>query len=348
MTVPCDPSFLETLALPHEDPADLRRIENEWMTAYPCGSLIERGYLRQAMVADLEKRRVERARAAVRADRVRTAVRDFEHQQEDEAGRCIGYFGDHSGYALRHLLRSAAGCRWAIEKWEDLDKKLAADQTWYGGDRITAIQLQGFSACLSRLGYEEQGYQTWLDCLVAQPNPKQRDIDLILDWHHVPKSMQDRDLKLWPGDPDASKARLRAIVDRELPRLKALEKTLREQYEEPAKAAAREIALAAVTEEDRELLRAERIHEQSYAHAVNSLLKLRTEACPARVPMVEREVVETWRREDVDRGSWSVGENQETPAVGPMSSFPRLGLGVLTRDPHAPPTTIHDPQNRAF
>ena len=235
MTVSYDASFsLETLTLPHEDPANLRRIENEWMTAYPCSSPIERGYLRQAMVAELEKRRVERARATVRADRVRTAVRDFEHQQEDEVSRCVGQFTDHCEYWLRHLLRSAAGCRWAIAKWEELHKKIVDDGTWYGADRITAIQLQGFSALLDQLCFYEQGYQTWLDCLVAQPNPKQRDIDLILDWRRVPKSMQDRDVQLWPGDPAASRARLKAIVDRELPPLKALEKTLREEYEEPA------------------------------------------------------------------------------------------------------------------
>ena len=100
--------------------------------------------------------------------------------------------------------------------------------------------FRGSRRCLDELCYDEQAYQTWLDCLVAQPNPKQRDIDLILDWRHVPKSMQDRDLKLWPGDPAASRARLQAIVDRELPRLKALEETLRVQYEEPARAAAEE------------------------------------------------------------------------------------------------------------
>jgi hypothetical protein len=168
---------------------------------------------------------------------------------------------------------------------------------------ITAVQLQGFSALLDRLGHDEQGYQTWLDCLVAQPNHKQRDIDLILDWHHVPKSMQDRDVQLWPGDPAASRARLKAIVDRELPRLRALEATLRVEYEEPARAAAREMAVAAVTEEERALLRAKRIHEQSYAHAVNSLLKVRKQGAAARVPVVAREVVEMWV---VERGLWIV------------------------------------------
>ena len=95
MTVPYDPSFsLETLTLPHEDPAEHRRLENEWMTAYPCSGPIEKGFLRQAMVAELEKRRMERARATVRAERVRTAVLDFDRQQEDEVARCVDLFSE--------------------------------------------------------------------------------------------------------------------------------------------------------------------------------------------------------------------------------------------------------------
>jgi hypothetical protein len=205
---------------------------------------------------------------------------------------------------------------------------LLEDGTWYGGDRIDAINLQGFSAMLSELFCNEQAYQTWLDCLVAQPNPKQRDIDLILDWHHVPKSMQDRDLKLWPGDKDASRARLRAIVDRELPRLRALEATLRVEYEEPARAEAKDQALAQVTKEEMALLRAARMHEQSYDRAVKSFIKVRKQSAaePVRVPVP----VPTTRREldervpilgGMDRGAWfvdrgAVGETERPPRSG--------------------------------
>ncbi len=101
--------------------------------------------------------------------------------------------------------------------------------------------------------------------------------------------MQDRDLKLWPGDPAASRARLKAIVDRELPRLKSLEATLRVEYEEPARAEAEDQALAQVAKEETTLLRAERMHEQSYDRAVKSLIKVRkqsaAEPVPAAVPV---------------------------------------------------------------
>ena len=64
------------------------------------------------------------------------------------------------------------------------------------------------------------------------------------------------------------------------------------------------------------LLRAERMHEQSYAHAVNALLKVRKQAAAARVPMVERELVETW---SVERGSWVVDRGGETRGPGGRS-----------------------------
>ena len=80
-------------------------------------------------------------------------------------------------------------------------------------------------------------------------------------------------MKLWPGNPAESRARLQALVDRELPRLRALEETLRVQYEDPERAAAEDLALANVTPEELSLLRAERIHEQSYHQAVTALRK---------------------------------------------------------------------------
>ena len=172
---------LETLALPHEDPAEHRQLVNEWQTAYPCTGPIERGFLEQAVMAQMEKRRLARVRAALRAERVRAAFLYFDRQQEDDVAGCLAMFNESCGDGLCYLTRSAAGCRWAIAKWEHLKKMLAADGTWYGADRLAAIQLQGVSACLSELYLSEPAFRTWLDCLVAKPNPKQKDIDKILD-----------------------------------------------------------------------------------------------------------------------------------------------------------------------
>jgi len=298
-----DPGFsIETLTLPHEDAAENRRFYNQWIAAYLSRDPIVRGFVQQAVVAQLEKRRLERVRAAVRAERVRTALLYYERQQEDDVARYLMMFNENCYDALSNLTRSAAGCRWVIQHWELLQKKLDDDGTWYGQSRLEAIQLQGLSANIDRLYFSEEAFMTWLDCLVAQPNPKQKDIDIILDPRNVPKALQERDVKLWPGDPAESRARLQAIIDRELPPLRDLEKTLRVQYEEPARAAAEDLALARVTKEEMALLRAERMHEQSYAQAVRALQKVRKRTGP-----VEPEIV--------DRGAWSGvrGEDPEDP-----------------------------------
>ena len=192
-------------------------------------------------------------------------------------------FNESCAAGLRYVTRSAWGCRWAINEWEKLAKQLAEDGTWYGQSRLAAIQLQGVSACLPELYLSEEAYGTWRDCLVAQPNPKQKDIDRILDPQHVPKALQERDVTLWPGNAAQSRARLQALVDRELPRLRALEETLRVQYEEPARAEAKDMALANVTRDEMVLIRAERIYEQSYVRAVNALMKVRKQSAASPV-----------------------------------------------------------------
>ena len=95
-------------------------------------------------------------------------------------------------------------------------------------------------------------------------------------------------MKLWPGNPAESRARLQALVDRELPRLRALEETLRVQYEDPARAEAEDQALAQVTKEETASCVAERMHEQSYDRAVNALIKVRKQSAAAPVPVPGR------------------------------------------------------------
>jgi hypothetical protein len=93
----------------------------------------------------------------------------------------------------------------------------------------------------------------------------------------MPKSIQDRDLEVWPGDPEASRAYLAAIVARELPPLRARAELLRVKYEEPARAEVKEQALARLARRPDEvaLLRAQRGPEQAYQRASRALLQVR-------------------------------------------------------------------------
>ena len=276
---------IETPRTVPEDPGERVRLLNEWLAFFPNRNPIEQGLIDQAIDALIARRWMERVRATVRAEKVRTADLFWERTQQDIVARYLRQFGTHAPSALVGLLRSAMGCRWAIAFLERLQKSLVQDHTWVGFDKIGAIQIQGFSASIEDLRHSEVAYITWLDCLAAQANPKQQDIDLILDPAYVPKSLQDRDVPLWPRDPVECRARLQAMLDRELPRIKALEADLRVKYEDPSRAEARTMALAIVCKEEMQLLRAQRIHEQSYLQAVTALLKFRKSTAASRGPV---------------------------------------------------------------
>ena len=129
--------------------------------------------------------------------------------QEDTVAKWLDHFNDHCLSALVGLLRSAAGCRWAIRCWTELDCELQTEGTWYGASQVGAIQLQGQSACLDELYFYEEAFTTYIDCLAYQPNPKQKDIDKALDRRNVPPALQEREVPLWPRNRDECRARKR-------------------------------------------------------------------------------------------------------------------------------------------
>jgi hypothetical protein len=249
----------------------------EWHRFFEPASPMERGLMDQALQAEQDRDECVRVRATLRAEVVRTADRYWEEAEEDAIDGYRRMLDGDPWAAVVGLKRSAAGCRWLIARWEHLEQALAAGGTWYGGDRIEAIQLQGLSAMVEDLYISESAYMTWVHCLAAQPNPKERDIALVLDRRVMPKALQDRDVAVWPGDPAASRAALAAIVARELPALRARAELLRVKYEEPARAEAQEQALArlAVRKDEVALLRAQRSHEQAYERACRTFLKVR-------------------------------------------------------------------------
>jgi len=333
MTVPLESFSIETLTLPHEDPREHAQLMQEWTTAFPDPNPVERGWIEQAVRALIELRRLARIQATTRIQKVRTALRDFERAQEDQVAHWLDRFNDHPPSAHVGLLRLAAGCRWAIQTWLELDQKLQTDGTWYGTARHDAIQLQGLSACIDNLYFSEQAFTTWMDSIACQANPKQADIDCVVHRHIIPKAFQERDIQVWPRDVDACRARLRALVDRELTRLRALEQTQRTQFEEPERAEAQVMALASVSRDETQLLRAQRMHEQSYLQASTALLKVRgrttTAAARREHPATEptREQMDPWyvspRRRPRERRGVQRGDIRGRAGRGAGSHAPR-------------------------
>ena len=63
---------------------------------------------------------------------MRTADRFWEEAQEDDVIKYRRLVGTRPADALVGLKRSAAGCRWLIAQWEELERSLAAAQARSG------------------------------------------------------------------------------------------------------------------------------------------------------------------------------------------------------------------------
>jgi hypothetical protein len=280
-------NLMETFAQTDDSGMDERRRLEEWSPPGRPATAAEKGLIAQAIVALGEIARCQRIVGVLRAERERRADIRLEETLDDDVRYYERMLREDARTACVGLKRSATGVRYLIARWERLERLLAGEGTWLGADRIEAIQLQGYSADLDQIYYSETAYQTWLDCLAAQADPKQRDIDLICQPDVVPKEVQDRGRPLWAPNRAASQARLKALVERELPSLRALEVQRRTRYEEPSRAVAKDLALSPVPKDEAELHKALRNHEASYRQAVLALDRLaRSSATAARAAAV--------------------------------------------------------------
>jgi hypothetical protein len=185
-------------------------------------------------------------------------------------------FNQDPNAAVAGLRRSGHGLRHLISRWQQLKKSLSEEGTLYGAEKYECIQMQGYAAGVDQLFLAEVAWKTWMDCLASQPVIKQFDIDMLCAPDIVPKSIQDRDQPLWQPDPEASRARLHALIDRELAALVALEARFRAEYDEPQRTAAGDRALSRFEKNHRHLLQALRDHERSLAAAHRALANHRS------------------------------------------------------------------------
>jgi hypothetical protein len=265
---------IERLVLPGEEVAARQRLD-AWCATQQPASPAQVALVEQAVLAKINIERCHRLRAALQTEKLRTAELQWVAAEENETYKSLLLFRTDGCAALGAMERSAMGMRELIRRWTELETRLTEDKTWYGADRLQAIRLCGYSTRLLDLYDQEDAYWIWVRCLAAQPNPRQRDIDLILREDVMPKRLQDQGGEVWRPDPQESLQFLRDLVTGELARLRAAEEMMRINYEEPAKAAARDIALARLTKDEVNLVRELRSHERSLHQATTALEKAR-------------------------------------------------------------------------
>ncbi len=96
------------------------------------------------MLALQKAERLRRAEHQALADQVRTAEDHFDEEREDEVERLAATLKEDPAAAVRGLRRSAAGCRWLLEQWDDLKDDLDKHGAWIAPSRRDlAIRLRG-------------------------------------------------------------------------------------------------------------------------------------------------------------------------------------------------------------
>jgi hypothetical protein len=261
---------IEQLALPGEAAAARDR-RNQWAEAYAPETPGQYAAIEQAVSATLEIDRCRKVRATMQAAKVRTAIQKFDHDQEDLVTRLCLKLDEQPYLSRQALLRFAAGVRYMIGQWRELEGELERQGTWFGSHRHFAVRLQGYKSLWPDLYHEEDAYYTSLHCMALQPTITDIDISNITHVYAVPKHLQDQGVKLWKPDAEDSRCYLHSLLSRELDMLEPLEEKLRVTYEEPARAEAVDQALARISKEESALLRELRSHEGALQQAIKRL-----------------------------------------------------------------------------
>jgi hypothetical protein len=262
---------IEALATGDEQPAAFRQRLEQAYAAYAPSTPGDVALVEQVVASSLEAERCRRLQATLRTEKLRTAELRWIQEQQDEVLKCMSM--PNPPESMPRIKKCAAGCRQLLAEWRALAAALAADGTWCQNHCNMAIILQGCSACVEDIYKSESAFWTWLHCLGSRPNPNWRDVELLLDPTVMPKAIQDRGVPVWPTDPAASRAYLEALVARELPEIEALEEELRVNYEEPARAAARELDQINQCKHEVQLVRELRSHERSVQSAHQALMR---------------------------------------------------------------------------
>ena len=236
MTARRERLLIERYALFTERASDLRGRLDEWFTFYRPATPGECELIELAVMASVQRRRVLGHLTEVVNQKIRTAVLDFDRDQEDEVERYRAMLETAPGAAVLGLKRSALGVRLLISRFERLERLLRRDGTLYGNDRDELINYQGaVAAPPESLSRSERAYLTWLYCLMAQPAPKDKDFVAVGNERWTPPSLYDRDPRDWLGGKAVSRKILKDLVERELAGLRQREELLRTNYEEPAR-----------------------------------------------------------------------------------------------------------------
>src|SRR3954462_6863681 len=279
----------KTLALPVEDAALLEEKLAWWNDHYQPETPGECELIEMAVTASIQRSRSRRYLTAALSEQVLNAEKHWDEAREDEVLSLVKLLDKEPGAAVARLKRTGHGCRWLIARWRGLAERLATPESEGGGwgpaDCLEAIRLQGQFADPEHLDGSPEPSATQHHFEALFP-------DSVLGGH-AGGPVDIRDILEPPGwgkrkdagpDPEEvvrqAEARrwLSGTIARHLDELEAWEAFVREAFDAPSRALAKERALLLEGPAGSNWQRYERMHELAFHRAYAAFLKGREAA----------------------------------------------------------------------
>src|SRR4051794_21492992 len=279
----------KAIALPSEDAALLQEKLQWWNDHYAPETPGERELVEMAVTASVQRDRSRRYLTAALTEQVLTAEKRWDEAREDEVLALVKLLDKEPGAAVARLRRTGHGCRWLIARWRGLAERLETPESegggWRPADCLEAIRLQGQFADPAHLDGSPEASATRHHFEALFP-------DAVLGGY-AGGPVDIRDILKSPGwgkskgagpDPEEvarqAEARrwLSGTVARHLGELEAWEAFVREAFDAPMRALAKERALLLEGPAGSNWQRYERMHELAFHRAYGAFVKGREKA----------------------------------------------------------------------
>jgi hypothetical protein len=269
--------------LPNEDPKAIEARAREWHDYYRPESPAARHLADECAHATVLADRCRRALTAALAEQVRAAVGDWDARQEDEVAALAARLPGDPAAAVRKLKRTAAGCRWLIERWEALAEELARYHVWCEPERMLATRLLGLRPEPEHLPNCPEAFLVHLFNFAGNTTHTPDEVRALVSSDLMPACLRERYGPATLPAVEPSRAWLARRCVEELEGLRAREERLRVEVEGPSRAGAADRALAPRDDGDGRLLlryqaEARTAFHQAYGQLIKTLERDRAEA----------------------------------------------------------------------
>jgi hypothetical protein len=254
---------VDSLALPGEDPAELKAELNRWYAFYRARSIIAISCIGWAFHAWVELGRARRCEATFRKKAIHLGQEEWDDAQFEVVEKYRQLMPHAPAQAVDGLTAFAAGCRFLINRWQRLKGLLEKDGTWCPRDRDEAIRLLGDEPAMDHLRDSPRSYLTWLCWLLTQPRRNEPELAALTDPSRTPPALREQTASGRFPSPSGCRDWLRELIDQVLQALRQREEALWVKIEEPGRSQSVARELEAIEAQLKTAARCRRYSEES-------------------------------------------------------------------------------------